>query len=199
VDRDAAKTVFEKVRGEQSIGLDEQQLLEDYLMGRVLTAAARNKRAMQIHTGHQQEWNLVANSDPLLLNPLLYSGRYKDARIVLLHGGYPYTGQSILLAKYFPTTVSLDLAWMPLFSPAAARRTLSEALDILDGSQLMIGTDAANLEETYGVAKYTRRVLAEVLAEKIESGFWTEEVALQAARRILYQNAAELYGLPPIR
>jgi hypothetical protein len=40
--------------------------------------------------------------------------------------------------------------------------------------------------------KILRRSLAEVLAEKIERGLWTEEVALNAARRILNQNAVDL-------
>ena len=35
----------------------------------------------------------------------------------------------------------------------------------------------------------------QVLAEKVESGFMTEQVALQIARRILYSNAMELYKL----
>jgi predicted TIM-barrel fold metal-dependent hydrolase len=84
---------------------------------------------------------------------------------------------------------------MTLFSPAAAKRTLADAIDMLDGRQLMFGTDSANLEEMYGTVKFTRRVLTEVLAEKIEGGFFTEKVALQIARRILYANAMELYNL----
>ena len=59
----------------------------------------------------------------------------------------------------------------------------------------MFGTDSANLEEMYGTVKFTRQILAEVLAEKVESGFLTEKAALGIARRILYDNAVELYGL----
>ena len=59
----------------------------------------------------------------------------------------------------------------------------------------MFGTDAANLEELYGTAKFTRRILADVLAEKIENGFLTEESALSIARRILHTNGIELYEL----
>ena len=86
---------------------------------------------------------------------------------------------------------------MALFSPAAAKRALGDAIDMLDGRHLMFGTDSANLEEMYGTVKFTRRLLAEVLAEKVESGFLTEKAALQISRRILYENAVELYGLHP--
>ncbi len=129
------------------------------------------------------------------LNSLFESGRFSNARIVVLHGGYPFTGEAITMVRYFKPTAYLDLAWMALFSPAAAKRSLSEAIDMLDGTQLMFGTDAANLEEMYGTVKITRRIMAEVLAEKIESGFLTEGPALRIARRILYTNAVELYGL----
>lgn len=59
----------------------------------------------------------------------------------------------------------------------------------------MFGTDAANLEEMYGTVKFTRRILAEVLAEKIESGFLIQVAALLIAKRVLFTNAAELYGI----
>ena len=193
-DRAAAAAAFDKVRGDDPISLAEQRVLEDYLMIRVLNVVARLKRPMQFHTGNQQKGSLVADSNPLGLNPLLYSGKWYDAKFVVLHGGYPYVEEAITLTRYYGNAY-LDLAWMPLFSPAAAKRAAADALDMLDGKQLMIGSDAANLEELYGTVKITRRILAEVMAEKIQSGYWTEEVALEAARRVLYQNAVDLYGL----
>jgi predicted TIM-barrel fold metal-dependent hydrolase len=99
-----------------------------------------------------------------------------------------------MLARYFGNCY-LDLAWMVLFSPSAAKRTLAEAMDIVPIDRLMMGTDTANLEEMYGTVKFTRRVLAEVLAEKVAGGYLTEVAALSAARRILHDNAMELYGL----
>jgi len=194
VDRDEAAEVYDKIRGNRPIDMREQKLLEDYLMIRVLDVVARLKRPIQFHTGNQQSWNLVANSSPLGLNTLLQTGRWADAKFSILHGGYPFVEEAITMTRYYDNAY-LDLAWMPLFSPSATKRALADALDMLPGNQLMIGSDAANLEELYGTAKITRRIIAEVLAEKIESGFWTEKIALQAARRVMYQNAADLYGL----
>lgn len=194
VSRTTAEPLFNKVRKEQSLSKTQRKDLEDYLMTRVLTACARGNKPFQFHTGNQQNWNVVANSNPLGLNNLLYSGRWWNVKFVILHGGYPFTKEAITLTREF-NNCYLDLAWMALFSPAAARQTLSEAIDLLAGNQLMFGTDCANLEETYGTVKFTRKILAEVLAEKIESGFLTEAPALAIARRILNTNAMELYGL----
>lgn len=195
VPRAKAEAAFAKVVAQKPLTPKEERTLQDYLIVRFFRIAAKRKCPFQLHTGNQQNWNIVEDSSPLKFNRLLYDGKYAAVKFVLLHGGFPFTQQSIMLAKYFPGTVYLDLVWMVLFSPAAAKQTLSIAWDMLDGSQIMLGTDTANLEELYGTVKITRRVVAEVLAEKIESGLWTEEVAMNAARRLLYANAVELYGL----
>lgn len=194
VTRQTADPLFTKVSRKQTLSKTQKKDLEDYLMTRVLTACARGKKPFQFHTGNQQNWNTVANSSPLGLNSLLTSGRWWDVKFVLLHASYPYVEEGIMLARQYGNCY-LDFAWAALYSPAAAKRSLHEAIDLLAGNQLMFGTDCANLEETYGTAKFTRRILAEVLAEKIESGYLTEGPALAIARRILHTNAMELYGL----
>jgi hypothetical protein len=194
IPRKDAEVIFTEVVARKTPSEDKRRHLEDYLMTKVLQKLNQLKKPMQFHTGNQQNWNLVANSNPLELNKLLYDGQFSDVKFVILHGGYPYTQEAITMVRYFPNAY-LDLAWMTLFSPAAAKRALADAIDMLDGRQLMFGSDSANLEEMYGTVKFTRRVLAEVLAEKVESGFLTEKVALQIAHRILHTNAMELYNL----
>ena len=194
VPRPRATALFAKALKKESLPDAGKKDLEDYLMTRVLGACARHKKPFQFHTGNQQSWNIVANANPLGLNRLLSTGRWFEVKFVLLHGGYPFSREAIVLTREY-TNVFLDLAWMALFSPSAGKQVLAEALDLLEGHQLMFGTDCANLEETYGTVKFTRRMLAEVLADKIEGGYWTEEVALRAARRVLHDNAMDLYGL----
>jgi hypothetical protein len=195
VTHEQAAAAFAKVIASVELSPAEQRQLQDFCILRFFRIANERKLPFQLHTGNQQEHNRVEDSSPLKLNDLLLSGDYPDVRFVLLHGGFPYTRESIMLAKYFKEQVTLDLCWMCLFSPAAAKQTLSIALDMLDGSQVMLGSDCANFEELYGTVKITRRVVAEVLAEKVESGIWSEKVALRAAERVLNRNAVELYGL----
>lgn len=194
VTRQTAEPIFTKVARKQSVSKTQKKDLEDYLMTRVLTACARGRKPFQFHTGNQQNWNTVVHSNPVALNPLLVSGRWWDVKFVLLHASYPYTEEAIMLARQYGNCY-LDFAWAALYSPAVAKRALHEAIDLLAGNQLMFGTDCANLEETYGTAKFTRRILAEVLAEKIASGYLTEGPALAIAKRILHTNAMELYAL----
>jgi len=194
VPRSRAAGVFAKVANHERVPAAEQRALEDYLMTRVLTAVARNKKPIQFHTGNQQNWNTVANSTPLGLNRLLVTGKWWDVKFVVLHGGYPYTREAIMMTRYFGNCY-LDLAWMVLFSPSAAHSALAEALDIVPADRLLMGSDTANLEEMYGTIKFTRRVLANVLAGKVRGGFLTEGVALSLARRVLHDNGMALYGI----
>ncbi|HEY3236682.1 MAG TPA: amidohydrolase family protein [Polyangiaceae bacterium] len=189
-----AGQLFTRVLDHQELKPPDRKALEDYLMTRLLSMVAELQRPIQFHTGNQQNWNVVGNSNPLGLNNLLFSGRYYGAKFVFLHGGYPYTQESIMLVRYYGNAY-LDLAWMALFSPAAAKRSLHDAIDMIDGRRITFGTDCANLEEQYGTAKYTRRILAEVLAEKISSRYLTKPVALAIGERILSTNAMELYEL----
>ena len=194
VSRSKAEGVFRKVAAHKKVSAAESRLLEDYLMTRVLTALARNKKPIQFHTGNQQNWNTVANSNPLGLNRLLVTGKWWDVKFVILHGGYPYSREAITMVRYFPNCY-LDLAWMVLFSPSAAENVLGEAMDLVPADRLMMGSDTANLEEMYGTIKWTRKILASVLAKKVAGGYISEEVALNLGRRVLSTNAMELYGL----
>ncbi len=195
VDQAAAERAFAKVLAGRDLAAAEEKLLQDYLMLAAFKAARDLKMPFQVHTGNQQQWGMLQNANPLGLNKLLYSGAFYDVPFVLLHGGYPFVSESVMLARSFPH-LTLDLCWMSLYSPAAAKRALAEALDIMDGRHIVFGTDSANLEELYAASQITRRILAEHMAEQVERGTWSEEVALQAARRVLYLNATELYKLP---
>ena len=53
---------------------------------------------------------------------------YREAKFDLFHGGYPYTGELLALAKNFPN-VYLDLCWLHIISPTAAVCMLHEAIE----------------------------------------------------------------------
>ena len=59
---------------------------------------------------------------------------------------------------------------------------------------MMLGGDNWHAEETYGAFKTARRVLVEVLEEKVATGYFEESDAQRLARKILYDNAAAFFG-----
>ena len=60
---------------------------------------------------------------------------------------------------------------------------------------ILVGTDAYMVEWSYGKVCIVRDALARVLARRVREGRLSEKEALFIARRVLYENAKEVYGL----
>jgi len=99
-----------------------------------------------------------------------------------------------VLAKLFPN-VYVDFCWAHIISGSAARRTLHEMLETVPVNKIFgYGGDYRFVELSYAHAQMARRNIAQVLAEKVESGFATEDEALEIARLLLHDNPARLFS-----
>jgi hypothetical protein len=74
-----------------------------------------------------------------------------------------------------------------------AKRAYHEWLEAFPSNRIMWGADCNHAEGIYGATEFTRRAIAEVLAEKIDRGDLSEEHALHIGRQILRENALELF------
>jgi len=74
-----------------------------------------------------------------------------------------------------------------------AKRAFQEWLEVMPANRIMWGADTSSAEGIYGAAEFTRRCLAEALAEKVERHELREEDALQIGRQIMRDNALELF------
>ena len=156
--------------------------------------AAERGLPIQIHTGLQEgNGNYLANSNPTLLTNVIME--FSDARFDLFHAGYPFTGELAAMAKYFPN-VSADLCWVQAISPHVFKRTLHEWLDTIPANKIFAGGGDSNyVEGAYGHCTLARRLVAEVLAERVEQGAMDRAGALWYAGRILRENAREFFPL----
>lgn len=173
---------------------DEARPLQDYMFHQIVRAAIDHDVPVQIHTGLQEgNENLLTNSNPTLLANLFLE--YRQAKFDLFHGGYPYMGEALALAKNFQN-VWLDLCWLYIISPSAAGRMLHEAIETVPANKILaFGGDFIIPEGAYGHSVMARRVVSRVLTEKVEDGYLAEEEAAALARRILRENAAALFKL----
>jgi predicted TIM-barrel fold metal-dependent hydrolase len=141
---------------------------------------------VQVHAGFGDADLFLPRADPSYLQPLIE--RFRETPFVLLHC-YPFVREAGWLAHVYGN-VFLDLSLtIPLaFRPAEAVR---EALELAPVSKLLYASDASRTPELYYLAaRWWREALAEVLPD----AFGPEE-AEEAGRRILRENALELYGL----
>ena len=74
-----------------------------------------------------------------------------------------------------------------------AKRAFHEWLEVMPSDRIMWGADCNHAEGIYGATEFTRRCLAEVLAEKVDRGDLREEHALRIGRQILRDNALALF------
>lgn len=194
--RHEAEQVFNRLfrhPGER-LSWEEARPLQDYMMHQVIRCAIEQGRPIQVHTGLQEgNGNVLANSRPTLLVNLFQ--QYPRARFDLFHAGWPYSGELAALAKNFQN-VYADMCWVYAISPWDAAAILHQWLETIPVAKILgFGGDWIIVEGAYGHSRIARQVVARVLAEKVEDGYVSACEALEFGRRILRDNAKELFGL----
>lgn len=101
------------------------------------------------------------------------------------------------LARELPI-LSLAVYWWHNFFHGAIRQVIEERLDMLPvNRQLGFFSDAYCVEWSYAKKKLVGKMLAEVLAAKIEIGQYSVADAVSIARSIFYDSSVELLGMTP--
>jgi glucuronate isomerase len=94
--------------------------------------------------------------------------------------------------------LSLAGYWWHNFFPTFIARVISERLDMLSTArQVGFFSDAYTLEWSYAKVILVRRVLSGVLADKILAGQYDRALAIDTARRILFDSPRGLLGMEP--
>ncbi len=186
VSEEEAKQAFGK--GEKEVSEREKRKFGDFIMHYILSKAEEYSLPIQIHTGLAR----IEGSSPMNLVNLFR--QYPDVKFILFHGGYPWTSEVCALALSFPN-VYVDLCWLPIISPSIARKLLKELIEVTGGYKIMWGGDCWVVEEAYGALSTMRELLAKVLAEYVEEGYFYLNDALDIAERILRLNAKEVFKM----
>jgi hypothetical protein len=91
--------------------------------------------------------------------------------------------------------VYLDIVWLPQISREKAVNALEEMFDCVPYNKFFWGGDCGLIEESTGSLEYGKDVVSEVLANRVERGLLTEEVALDIVDRIFRENVIEVFKL----
>lgn len=186
--------VKETARSEGKVRLAHKPL-NDYLLLTALAIAEQQALPVQFHTGFGDNDLDMRLANPFHLRYLFECGKYKNVQFVLLHAGYPYVRELGYLASIYPNVwmdVGLAIPHVSSEIPAIWR----QALGLTPTSKILFSTDAYSIPEIFWLAaRWGRWGLAQVLAELMEIGAFTEAEAIDAATQILHGNAAQLYGV----
>ncbi len=195
VDKETAEKIFTKIQNSQNpLPFDSVKPLSDYLWHRTIELARKYNKPIQIHTGLQAgDGNYIENSNPALLANLFL--KYRDVKFILFHGGYPYGGELATLAKNFQN-VYIDLCWLYIISPSYSERYLYEWLETVPASKIMaFGGDYHNIENVYGHLLFAKEIIANVLIEKVNDGYFSEDETFKIVKMMLHDNAVNLFEL----
>jgi len=167
---------------------------QDFVIHQICQLTEKSGLPIQFHTG-KLAWNFqnVEQTNPNHLTNLLQ--KYRQLRFDLFHGGLPYGDEFGILVNNFPNAY-LDLNGLSWTSFAVTKRYLSEWLEMTPQNKILWGADSYRvLEGVLGQLLYFKRILAEVLAQKIEDGYFDEDSALELAEKILYKNVCDFFAL----
>ena len=171
--------------------------LRGYLFHRFVQRGRDFDLPVQIHTGYLAGnfQNDLRNSDPTPLIPIF--NLYTDVRFGLFHAGWPYTELMGAIGKKYPNTY-LNLCWAWAMAPDVIERALGEWLSSVPSNKILaFGADTGLPYPVGGYALQARTGIARVLHRKVESGRWDLPTAAKVARRIMNENATELYQIAP--
>ena len=186
-----ARQLFNKPSQKLSPG--EAKKMQDFIFHWIIQKSIEYDLPIQIHTGYLAgNGNNLENGKPVKLNNLFL--KYPDAKFVLFHGGYPWTGEYAAFGKMFPN-VYMDIVWLPQISREKAVMALDEMFDCVPYNKFFWGGDCGLIEETTGSLEFGKEVVAEVLTRRIERGLLTEDVAIDIVKKIFRENAIEVFKL----
>ena len=172
----------------------ELRPLHDYLFHRFVQRAREFNLPVQLHTGYLAgNWGNPGQGNPELLVPVFR--RYRSVRFDMFHAGWPYSEVAGAIGKAFPN-VYLDMCWAWTMNPAQMERVLSEWLSAVPHNKIFgFGGDTGSPFPMVGYALQARRGIANVLERKVAGGEYDAATAKRVARRIMHENAQEVYGL----
>lgn len=185
---DVDEALARRAWGKQFPAPLERKAFGDVVVDRLCRLAGERDVPFQMHLGSA----LIRGSHPLQAAGLIE--RHPNTRFLLMHLAFPWS-RDLLGMAFVYRNIWLDLTWSALLSPTYFKQSLHEAIEVLpDESRLMIGGDNWHVEETYGAMRLMRRLIGDVLQEKVDSGYFPAADGRRLARKILHDNAAQFFN-----
>ena len=168
----------------------------DYFVFLGVEASVELGVPFQIHTGMGDAPFIdLRIANPILLHDLINDESVKDAKIVLVHGGYPYIEEAGFLVNSYPN-VFLDLSETIPYISIGIKEKLLNLFEMTPTTKIMYGSDGFKIPELHWFSSIrTKKALMAALNELVESRELDEERAYEIAKQFLSDNAKRIYNL----
>lgn len=201
VERATAERIYAQFAGKGAPGEADYKPLEDFLFRYIASECGRLGMAVHLHTmAGSGSYFDVGGANPLLLEPVLNDPELRHTKIVMIHGGWPFTREiTALLTK---PNAYLDFSQQSLeMTPATLAGSIREWLEFVP-EKVMFASDAYPYSNEMGweeagwmASRSGRQALAIALTGMMRDGEISRSRAGELARMVLRENAKALYGL----
>jgi hypothetical protein len=193
--RDAFGRARAEVARSGAVRLGHKPLL-DTLLHLAFGIAAAEELPVQFHVGYGDPDADLRTASPLELRTVLEERAYRSMPVVLLHGCWPYVREGAYLAAVYGNAY-LDVSYaIPFLSRGEMLAMTRAALAAAPFTKVMYSSDGARIPELHWLGAHDgRRALSAALGELAADGDLDAGEAREAGKRILHDNACELYGL----
>ncbi len=167
----------------------------DYFLLKTIEKAIQYNVPLQIHAAFGESNINMINNNPMLLKEVLDDKDYNAAKIVLVHGGYPYTFEASYLAAMYPN-VYLDMSEMIPFVTLGVRKGIRDMFDMCPLNKIMYGSDGFVTPEIHYLgAEMVKHELGMLFDELVKNEILDEDFAQKSAENILFITAKKLYKI----
>ena len=198
--RDSVEPIYARYRQGGVPSAAEYKTFQDFVFRHVLTECGRLHMPVHLHSSAGAgDYFSIAGVNVLNLEPVLRDPRYLSTTFVLIHGGYPFDQQAILMASMKNVWLDSSGTGSFLMYPNQFKDVLKRWFEIMPG-KVTFGSDAFPIDEHIGAEELywfgvhnARTATAAALAEMVAAREITEAQAMPIARGYLHDNAAALY------
>lgn len=172
--------------------LDYHLPLDDYLTVYMMSLAEKYNMNVIFHLG-LAAWNFnsVENSHSSSLEWLIKT--FPKVKMVILHAGYPFFEEAVLLCKYYPN-VYLNMTWNHIIDREKSTQITKTFVEMLPTNKIhAFGGDYLFPQQIYGNLLFTKENICRAFSEMIQAGSLTEEGAKRIARDWFYENPKRFY------
>ncbi|MGC8934727.1 MAG: hypothetical protein ACP5LN_06210 [Thermoproteota archaeon] len=141
------------------------------------------------------DYAIVVNEPKQLLSlcPLFY--KYKEVNFDVISASRMQTHELNVVAKNYPN-VFVSGFWWYSYYPSIMNEKITERLQMLPMNKwCAFFSDAYVPEWCFGKSQLVKHQLSLTLSSLVEQNYFTEELAIEIARKLLYENAVNIYHL----
>jgi predicted TIM-barrel fold metal-dependent hydrolase len=166
--------------------------LDDYITAHMMAQATKYNMNAIFHVGiFAWNFNSVKNNHASSLEWLIKT--FPKVNVVILHAGYPYFDEAILLAKYYPN-VYINMTWDHIIERGKSIEVMERYIEMLPTSKIhLFGGDYLFPQQIYGNVIFTKENLYITLVTLLQKKILTETQAKQLAIDWLYNNPKAFY------